>query len=352
MVEQSSARQGTLSRPGVKEGDLQSQVRCLQGSAGGKPCRVRSQRALGPRFARPDDGQLICASQADVPRILIFVSAPHPSAARFDQEGSQVPKQGFSYRFREAVARKPGRSVVRGLRATDQGAPDFERFGHEHREYLRALERAGVTVTVLPALEEFPDSVFVEDAAFCLPNATVILRPGAPSRRGEAAAMAAALAPLGHEIIPCEADGFIDGGDILVTDSEILVGLSERTNRSGFEWFRSVLERLDYEAKAMRTPDGVLHFKSDCCVLDSNTILATHRLSGADCFRPYRVFTVPRGEEAAANAIRVNDTVLLPAGFPATAELLAGAGYAVETVPASQASLLDGGLSCMSLRIH
>ncbi|MDT8320099.1 MAG: arginine deiminase-related protein [Xanthomonadales bacterium] len=262
-----------------------------------------------------------------------------------------MPTQGFSYRFRTAVARQPGRSVVKGLRASDRGAPDFERFEHEHREYLRALERAGVTVTLLPALEDFPDSVFVEDAAFCLPDATVILRPGAPSRRGEAAMMAAALAPLGHEIIPCEAAGFIDGGDILLTDSEILVGLSERTNRSGFDWFRSVVGRLGYEAKAVRTPDGVLHFKSDCCALDSDTVLATQRLSGADCFKSCRVLTVPQDEEAAANAVRVNDTVLLPAGFPATAKLIAGAGYTVETVPAGQANLLDGGLSCMSLRI-
>jgi hypothetical protein len=91
--------------------------------------------------------------------------------------------------------------------------------------------------------------------------------------------------------------------------------------------------------------------KSDCSVLDSETILATSRLSAEECFRPFRVLTVPSGEEAAANSIRVNGKVLVPRGYPATAELLTGAGYTVALLPTSQPALLDGGLSCMSLRL-
>jgi dimethylargininase len=262
-----------------------------------------------------------------------------------------MPIRGFSYRFSAAIVREPGQSVARGIRATDQGPPDFERFRLEHREYIRALERAGVQVTVLRALEAYPDSVFIEDAALCLPEGIVMLRPGALSRTGEAVALSTTLADLGHEVIACESDGFIDGGDILATESAILVGLSERTNRRGFEWLKSLLESWGYPVQAVRTPEGILHFKSDSCVLDSDTVLATYRLAGADSFTSFKVLTVPRGEESAANSIRINDTVLVPAGFPATAELIAREGYAVETVAVSQASLLDGGLSCMSLRI-
>lgn len=264
---------------------------------------------------------------------------------------SRKPIPDFSYRFSAAIVREPGRSVTRGIRATDRGAPDFERFRLEHRDYVCALQRAGMQVTVLSALEDWPDSVFIEDAALCLPEGIIMLRPGAPSRTGEAAALSTALAALGHEVMACKSDGFVDGGDILVTESGILVGLSARTDRRGFEWLKSVLEGWGYPVQAVRTPDRVLHFKSDCCVLDGHTVLATHRLSGADCFSSFRVLTVPRGEEAAANSIRINDTVLVPAGFPATAELIAREGYAVQTAAVSQASLLDGGLSCMSLRL-
>lgn len=262
-----------------------------------------------------------------------------------------MPTPGFSWRFSAAIARLPGRSVAQGIRAVDRGAPDRAQFRREHRDYVRALERAGLAVTLLPALEAYPDSVFIEDAALCLPEGIILLRPGAPARTGEAAALAPALAELGHEVIACVADGFIDGGDILATEKAILVGLSGRTDSAGCAWLQSVLRRWAYPVLAVRTPEQVLHFKSDCCVLDGETVLATWRLSAADCFAPFRVLTVPRGEEAAANSIRINDTVLVPAGFPATAELLAREGFAVETVAVSQASLLDGGLSCMSLRL-
>jgi len=261
-----------------------------------------------------------------------------------------MPDQGLSYRFSSAIVRQPGRSVISGLRETDRGAPDYEQFLAEHGEYVRALERAGLKVTVLDALEAFPDSVFIEDAALCMPEGVIMLRPGAPSRTGEARVLATTLAGLGYEVIPCESGGFIDGGDILVTDSAVLVGLSARTDRRGFEWFRTVLENWGYPVRAVRTPQGVLHFKSGCSLLDSRTILATDRLAGAQCFASFDVLTVPRGEEAAANCVRVNDTLLVPEGYPATADLLVRQGYDVETVTVSQPSLLDGGLSCMSLR--
>ena len=260
-------------------------------------------------------------------------------------------REGISYRFTHAIVRRPGRSVIDGLRAVDRGQPDIDLFLAEHQGYVRALERAGLQVEILPPLETCPDSVFIEDAALCLPQASVILRPGAPSRAGEAEATATALSGLGHEIHHLRPGGLIDGGDILVTDAVILVGLSARTNRAGFNALKDLLGGWAYSVKAVHTPENVLHFKSDCCVLDSETILATSRLAGAECFASFRVLTVPPGEEAAANSIRVNDTVLVPAGFPATAELIAHAGYKAEVVTASQAALLDGGLSCMSLRL-
>jgi len=262
-----------------------------------------------------------------------------------------VLREGFSYRFTDAIVRSPGKSVVNGLRAVDEGVPDFELFQKEHKAYVSALEGAGLNVRLLPPLEEFPDSVFIEDTALCLPEGVVILRPGAPSRTGEATASATELANFGYNIRHLGADGFVDGGDILVTDMVILVGISARTTKAGFDSLKDVLGSWGYPVQAVHTPKNVLHFKSDCCLLDSETILATSRLSGDECFAPFKVLTVPSGEEAAANSIRVNDKVLVPRGFPATLELLVRADYDVEEVPVSQAALLDGGLSCLSLRI-
>jgi dimethylargininase len=235
-----------------------------------------------------------------------------------------------SYRFTHAVTRAPGAAVTQGLRDVDTGAPDLRLFQAHHAAYIAALRATGAEVTELPALDTFPDGVFVEDTALCLPEGAVILRPGAPSRLGEAAAMAPTLAQHYGKVLAIET-GFIEGGDILVTEREILA-----------PW--------DYSVRELQTPPGVLHFKTDCSLLDEETILATPRLAASGCFEGYWVILTAEGEEAAANSIRFNDVVLVPEGFPATAGMLAKAGYDLRGIPNTEAAKLDGGMSCLSLR--
>ncbi len=260
---------------------------------------------------------------------------------------------GLSHRFTKAIVRKPSKSIIKGLRADDRGEPDATQFAEDHKAYITALEQAGVTVDSYPALEDFPDSVFVEDAALCFPEGAVILRPGAPSRTGEAEVMHQLLLSYFEDIERIGDDeGYVDGGDILVTEDAVLVGLSERTNQDGFNSLKRKIAKWGYHAKAISTPEGVLHFKTDCGLIGPNAVLATYRLSNVECFSGMKVIEVPRGEETAANAICVNDTVLLSDGFPKTAELLRSEGYQVTLIPTQQAALVDGGPSCMSLRFN
>jgi dimethylargininase len=233
----------------------------------------------------------------------------------------------------------------------DRGAPDADLFRKEHSAYVSTLQYLGLEVTILPALEEFPDSVFIEDTALCLPEGAIILRPGAVSRRGEARCSAVALQQMGLELKEISAPGTVDGGDVLITGSIVLVGLSARTNQAGFESLSEILAGWGYRARAVRTPADVLHFKSDCNILNDNLLLCTSRLAGDRDLADFSILAVPPGEEAAANSIRVNDAVLVPQGFPETAKLLEGAGFDIVLVKTSQAALVDGGLSCMSLRL-
>jgi dimethylargininase len=255
-----------------------------------------------------------------------------------------------SFRFTHAICRRPGRSSVNGLRSVDSGAPDLGLFLADHADYVSVLRSTGAEVTVLDPIEAFPDAVFVEDTALCLPEGAVSMRPGAPSRLGEAAEMAPVLARFYAEVVPIRGPGHIEGGDILVTGREILVGRSSRTDAAGIAELATIVGRWGHALREVHTPPGVLHFKTDCSLLDAETVLCTRRLAASGCFEGYRVLHLPEGEEAAANAIRFNDLVLAPAGFPRTAEMLDRAGYAVRPVGNSQAALLDGGMSCLSLR--
>ena len=98
------------------------------------------------------------------------------------------------------------------------------------------------------------------------------------------------------------------------------------------------------------TPPGVLHFKSDCSLLDDDTILSTRRLAQSGVFDGFRVLHTPDGEEAAANALRVNDRVFVGDAFPKTAALLEADGYKIAALATSEIGKIDAGLSCMSLR--
>ncbi len=256
---------------------------------------------------------------------------------------------GQSFRFTHAVTRAPADTATGGLRAVDTGAPDLALMRRHHADYVAALGAAGLTVVELPPLPAFPDAQFVEDTALCLPEGAVVLRPGAPSRLGEAAEIAPVLAGL-YTTVATVAHGFIEGGDILVTETEILVGRSARTDAEGIAALRGIVAAWGHRLREVATPPGVLHFKTDCSLLDGETILATRRLAASGCFAGYRIIEVAEDEAAAANTVRVNDLVLMPEGFPRTAERLARAGYALREVGNSECARLDGGMSCLSLR--
>jgi dimethylargininase len=256
-----------------------------------------------------------------------------------------------SFRFTHAITRRPAASITAGLRAVDTGNPDLTLMQAHHAAYVAALRSTGATVIELAALDAYPDSVFVEDTALCLPQGAVIMRPGAPSRLGEAAEMEPHLAALYPRIARIEGpDSFIEGGDILVTGREVLVGRSARTNAAGIAELAAILAPWGHGLREVFTPPGVLHFKTDCSLLDATTILATPRLAASGCFEGYRVIHTAAGEEAAANAIRFNDLVLMAEGFPGTRAAVGAAGYAVREIGNSECAKLDGGMSCLSLR--
>lgn len=255
-----------------------------------------------------------------------------------------------SFEFARAITRRPAASIVDGLRAEDTGTPSLAGMLAAHEAYVAALKSTGAEVTELEPLEEYADAVFVEDTALCLPQGAILMRPGAPSRLGEVAEMAPTLRACYDDIREIKGPGHIEGGDILVTGREVLVGRSARTDAAGVAELAEIAAEWGHALREVFTPPGVLHFKTDCSLMDAETILSTKRLSASGCFEGYKILDVADGEEAAANAIRFNNLLLFPKGFPRTAEMLDKAGYEVVEIDNRDCAKLDGGMSCLSLR--
>ncbi len=144
--------------------------------------------------------------------------------------------------------------------------------------------------------------------------------------------------------------GYADGGDVLTTRESVMIGLSARTDTAGAAALQACLEKLGRKSEVVATPEGVLHFKTDCSLLDDETILSTDRLARSGVFGEFRQMIIPEGEEPAANALRVNDVVLVGSDFPRTIEMLDKAGYGVVPLKTTEIGKIDAGLSCMSLR--
>lgn len=251
--------------------------------------------------------------------------------------------------FTHAIIRKPARSVVAGLRGGGGPDPSFEGVAGEHAAYGAALVNAGLAVTILPALEAFPDSVFVEDPALVFPEGAILLRPGAPSRAGEVAEIAPALRDKFETVLSLD-EGFVDGGDVLMTPERVMIGLSARTDKTGAEGLMRLLAKFGRRASVVETPKDVLHFKTDCALIDEETVLTTPRLARTGVFKGFREILTAAGEDAAANALRVNDRLFIGARFARTIDALDREGYAVTPLAVDEVDKIDAGLSCMSLR--
>ena len=68
--------------------------------------------------------------------------------------------------------------MVDGLTTAGLGIPDYKKALVQHSNYIEALQKCGLKITVLEADENFPDSTFVEDVALLTPECAIITNPG------------------------------------------------------------------------------------------------------------------------------------------------------------------------------
>ena len=247
--------------------------------------------------------------------------------------------------MRALVREIPG-SFTRALSAQVPASPiDVALARSQHAAYVAALAASGATIDTVAADDDHPDCVFVEDTAVIIDGVALISQPGAPSRRGETAAIAAALAR--HvEVVRMTGDATLDGGDCMRVGDTLYVGASARTNSAGIARLTEVFSRL--RVVTVWLPANVLHLKCVCTPLGDDRMLLADGTLAAAAFDA-RVIRVPAEETYAANAVAVGSHVIVADGFPRTIDALGSAGFTVHPVPVSEVRKADGSLTCQSL---
>jgi dimethylargininase len=258
----------------------------------------------------------------------------------------------MSFRFTRAIVRPPSSNFADGLTSVALGKPEFALALEQHARYCEALERCGLELVRLPEDPAHPDATFVEDAAILSPRCNVLTRPGAPSRAGEVTTIGAALRSLGIEPGAIEAPGTLDGGDVCEAGEHFFIGVSQRTNWEGAAQLAALLTKAGYTSACIdvRAVPGILHLKSGIASLDGERVVAIDALANHPALKHHEVVRVPLSEEYAANCVRVNDAVLVAAGYPGMQRALEKLGFDLLVLEMSEFRKMDGGLSCLSLR--
>ena len=254
--------------------------------------------------------------------------------------------------FKHAIVRLPGTNFAQGLTTVQLGTPLHDKVLQQHARYCEALRECGLKLTTLDADLDHPDSTFVEDTAVVTERSAVLTRPGARSREGEVAAMRTTLCSFFPAMVEIEPPGTVDGGDICDADDHFFLGLSHRTNEEGARQLATHLAREGYTSAVIdvRGMSSILHLKSGISYLGENTLVVMEEMADHELFKGYELIRVTEQESYAANCVRVNERVLLAAGYPLLTTELKARGFHPLELDMSEFQKMDGGLSCLSLR--
>lgn len=240
--------------------------------------------------------------------------------------------------------------MINGLSSANLGKPDYKLALKQHKEYIQALKQCGLDVLILDPDEMFPDSTFIEDTCLITPQCVIITHPGADSRKDETLKVSEAVKELGLPVERIQSPGTLDAGDIMMVQDHYFIGLSDRTNPEGASQMNTILKRYDYTSSTI-TLERVLHLKTGVSYLENNNLLAFGEFLTKPELKKFNMLEVDSKESYAANSVWINDRVLVPMGYPKTKKMIQDAGYPTIEVDVSEFRKLDGGLSCLSLRL-
>lgn len=247
-----------------------------------------------------------------------------------------------------ALVRPPCPDFVRALsRHPDGGFIDLEKARQQHTAYCQALEQAGATVERLEPLDDFPDSVFIEDNAVILEGRAVLCSMKEASRKDEISFLADTLQSR-VPVIRLQPPVFLDGGDVLQTEDTVFVGLSQRTSQEAVEALQSLTPKPVIPVPVKKG----LHLKTSVSFLGNNLLVIRPTGVEAGCFKKFEWIEVEEDQAYAANCLAVEDSVILPGGFPQLEQRIGQHGFKTLPVALSEFQKADGGVTCLSLLIN
>jgi dimethylargininase len=208
---------------------------------------------------------------------------------------------------------------------------NYSRAVEQHEHYCELLRDCGLEVIELSMNRSFPDSTFIEDTAVVSDELAIMASMGVESRRREVPGIESVLGyyrDIRHIRLPAT----LEGGDVLCIEKKVFVGISPRTNISGFETIKEILEPYGYQAIPLAV-NGCLN----------------PRWLDLQPLRDFRIIPVPEDEPAAVNSLRINSTICMHSGYQKTIDLIIDLRFSVKAIDISELLKAEAGMTCSSI---
>lgn len=253
--------------------------------------------------------------------------------------------------YQQVIVRTPSPSLIYGLTASiDSGPPNYKIGLQQHQNYIEALISCQVEVTILPAVEEFPDSCFVEDTALLTEKIAVLTRSAATSRQGEVKLIEPIIQTFYKKRIErIKSPGTLEAGDVLRIENHFYIGLTKRTNMEGAKQLSAILEEYGYGCTIIEVKK-CHYLKKEISYLGNGYLLVTGEFINNTEFQQFNRIIIDDHEAYGANCIRVNDSVIVLQSCKNTIKQIKDLDLQVIPIEMDEFIKIDGGLSSLSLR--
>lgn len=229
------------------------------------------------------------------------------------------------------------------------------------QDTLISLLRARGTEVVL--LEDAPGCSaqhYPRDLAFVIDDVFFLARLNSEHRLPEADALAGLTTGM-PKVAPL-AVGTIEGGDVMLHDRAVLVGLSEETSPAGVDALQNALEKFDINREVVPVhfaTSGIVHLDDHFNIVAPGTALI-HR----SVFTPAQLrwfadrFDLIDVHDDEARAVQINvlaiapGTAVVAAGSDRIAGQLTARGIEILTVDYSEVTRIPGSLRCTTLPLN
>jgi N-dimethylarginine dimethylaminohydrolase len=228
----------------------------------------------------------------------------------------------------------------------------------QHQRLVQILREEGVEVELLPPLPSLPFQHATRDVGAVIGDTIVLANLRERTRRLEAEVTAPVLASYKLRLVRPER-GFVEGGDVVVDNGRLFVGIGARTDDWGAEFLHETFGR-DHEVVPLRFDPHYTHLDTVLGVLGRGRALVYEAAFDDASLRRIReayphliTLTEEEQKNGGANVLFLNpEKVISIAENGSVNAQLAQAGFEVVTLPYSEVIKSGGSVRCDTLPVE